>query len=318
MPRVCKNPLMSRPKAHAGRSARFKSWEGGFHTGREDQVYAYAQQKWESAADGDVPVILTLDMGGLRPRADIDSRRACVMVFESVYPEVVGELTEKRAAELAREWRYHDQEYVPETRDTAIDALFGLTSPSTSVAAWSMLTDVDEETVMLLWQAYRKLSVSEKAELSLQEDWILIDVFGQAAYFDEEIGDERVVGVRYMAPFFRYVLPEDPADDDEEEAVRMNEDAGFSILTEGRGTPRPRLVDVVRTEPWDRKRGGTTEFHGTVLTNFLAACPDFLLNLPEPRDFNIPGAKSLKALARRSQVLREGGLLELTDDVDED
>lgn len=321
--KVRKNPFKPHAR-HAGASARFKSWEGGFHTGREEQTYAYAQQKWESASDGDVPVILTLDMSGLHAKADIDSRRACVMAFDSVYPTVDDGLTEERAAKLVREWQVYDQEGLYLTAgDSVVDALFGLTSPSSSSVAWQMLTDVDEETVMLLWQAYRKLSVSEKAELSFEEDATLIHVFGQAAYFDEQIDDERVADVRYMAPFLEEVLPsvDTFSEDDEDTGYKSLEDAeneGYSIMTEDDSVADPRLIYAVQTMPWDRKRGGTTEFHGTVLTNFLAACPDFLSKLPEPRDFNIPGAKSLKVLARRAQALREGGLVELIDDVDED
>jgi len=316
MPRVRRNPLMSRPKAHAGRSARFKSWEGGFHTGREDQVYAYAQQKWESASDGDVPVILALDMSGLRPRADIDSRRACVMAFDGVYPKPRGELTRTRAEEIAKAWSepdFHDG-YMPNVHEDVTGALFGLTSPSTATAVWSMLTDLEADDVVVMWRVCRELQMmGENAVLPEEEDRKLIQVFGQAAYFDEEIDDSRVLGVRYMAPFFRYVCPEDPADDGDEEAVQIAEDAGFSILTDMDQEPRPRLKRVMGYDEFDN-----VEYHGTVLTNLLAACPDFLSKLPEPSDFNIPGAKSLKVLAKRAQALREGGLVELIDDVDEE
>jgi len=308
-----KNPFLAKPK-YLGQSARLKSWEGGFHTAKTfDFAVPYAQLKWKTSPLGgtDAPVILELDMTGLRAFADIDSRRACLHVVTHAVEGFNGEaesVDELPVEELFEVWQ-SDAEF-NETEppdsvdrgDSAQNAMFTFASASSDwlsvIMAQRSIRTLEDFTAFL--SIFLRLYKNETASLTEEEDAFLIDVFEQAVYWSD-VDDARLIAVHYMQPYFDVVVHEEELEDDfdggeadsESGSLRDYLDLGYDFITTSDFNLRPSTRKVWRRpEPeaplfgglsdrsWERPK---IEYHGTSLSNLLIALPWLAEQLPKPR-----------------------------------
>lgn len=318
-----------------GKAARLRAWEGGFHTAlHRDLTIPYAQMKWDNDPD-DYPVILTFDMTGLTRFADIDSRRAADMFFEhcAINQYHVGsedvesdEILDRLDSDV-RDME-DNPENTPESGDDALNAMWKLSgSPSVRENAlylalkWIRGSGLRLETLYDLGKRIAK--DGERVKLTLPEEEILIEAFGQCRYMFD-IPDDRLVRVDYMSPFFAQVI--DP-DGDEDETIEEAAEAGYAFVFVEWGRSE---IDETRVKAWDRRRSEmplleTTvgqsrtsrsweqqrlEFHGTSLKNLLKAAPWLADVLPDP------GAPCMSTVVEIADAI--GALTKEEDEGDEE
>lgn len=327
-----KNPFVPRPKSFFGRSARLKTWEGGFHTAKHKALAVpYAQLKWETSVlkKTDFPVILTLDMTGLPMLADIDARRACMKVAKGIGTEADESSDEEHKSmdEFLSDLQFNVENGEVDSAfagQKTIAALFDFDSPSVDQNAfrdtlWFFEKQKTDESYKDFVRIAARLSVNEKARLSPSDEKLLCSIYNQMVYW-VEVPDERIVAVEYMQPYYEEVVDLDNQDDWDEDTAepwKEAEEQGYQFINAyDTDTPMPVLKQA-----WKRKSKGMPlfprgkglkkqkdqriEYHGTSLANLLSVCPWLAAELPEPPKPQEGGIAAIR---------RSAGLMSIIDD----
>lgn len=307
------NPFLAKSK-YLGQSARLKSGEGGFHTTSDfDFAVPYAQLKWNTSPLGgaDAPVVLELDMTGLRAFADLDARRACLRVARDAvkgFNRQAKSVNELPVEELFKTWQI-DAEFDEtgpldgvDRGDSAQNAMFAFASASSNQLAISMarhsIRTLEDFTIFL--SVFLRLYQNESAVLTEAEDAFLIEVFEQAVYWSD-VDDARLIAVHYMQPYFDVVVHEEELEDDfhdeetdsESESLRDYQDLGYAFITTSdlalssitrkvwrRPEAEAPLFGGLADRSWETQK---IEYHGTSLSNLIIALPWLAEQLPRPR-----------------------------------
>lgn len=294
------NPFQARPSFY-GRSARFKWWEGGFHTALDkDFAAAYAYQKYMSSPFNehpgvkdttclDPPVVLTFDMAGKRAFADIDGRRAAVKLLDVIEANVslslIEEDTEAALAAVEDTFRGFDEPTF-EAGDQAENALFATRSASSEEVAMSLFVqnNTGAGDFVNFLRIAETLKGNERAKLDEADEADLIRLFQQAVFY-ADVEDARLLKVEFMRPFLSSVVVGEPGDTDEEELLEEILDQGYALFTVEDG-PDFSFQTMWKREHKKLPMGFAAQkprvehYHGTVLSNLLRAAPWLAKELP--------------------------------------
>lgn len=301
-----KNPFIPKTQFY-GKSARYKEQEGGFHVADEESyAIPYAQQKWETSpfrsfgsrlkfGAVEFPVILKLDVTGIPMLADIDARRAAVVISQTYGHDY--EYFESNAEALSEESNTPNIA----VGDNALNTLFSefsITSPPVGIQRlYSMnLGQGAYEKIVAIGE---RLRFDDDLPLSDNEEALLVEAFGQARIM-VPVSDARLLEVRYMSPYFPTVVEEsqfEEPDDEDEYEYRARNEAVLKALEEGYNFVE---VDNPNQNPYTQLAWRRTSeevpmgfevpkakkvmYHGTSLSNLLRAAPWLASKLaPPPR-----------------------------------
>ena len=271
MRRLAKNALQAQPEGALYPSTLGVASHPGLHTADDRLVAApYAQMRFENSGMKDYPVIVELDMTGLTALPDYDAEE---MVLPTMRDIVRYNVTDPNdvAGSLDELMGFAEDGGVERdgTPDTAIEALHwahpSVSDPSYALA--SALQQRPEES------ARRNLLALARGG-NVDQD-LLTEVTGQFRYLDD-VGEDRVVAVYYMRPFWPELLEEGAHDDYIEAAMA----AGFDVAD--RYEP---VTHVHAALAYEGAPGGERpEYHGTSLLTVRKALPG--IELPDPPDLD--------------------------------
>ena len=298
-----RNPFLARTQGvYRGRSASLGELDG-FHTAStQELVVPYANMKgspfeapeFRSFGNGvwdDIPVILHFDMTGLPRVPDIDAERALDLATDYLRNLDLNDPTTLKKQLVHDEGIDVDPD-IAEVGGQTNNALWEMSgSPSTASGAWrslrywlEALTDSEIERFLA--------TLGPNHKQRIQEDFgpeILAEIFQQQKYL-ENIEQERLIAVEYLAPYYEKIIAEDNTYYEEGEEYIADPDAWVNTIIE-RGFMIVTDEDVIRSNLPMRSKGvwksrrkkredARVEYHGTSYQNLLRAVPG--LRLPKP------------------------------------
>jgi hypothetical protein len=238
----------------------------GFHTGATVEIAApYAQARFEEGERGgmfrDYPVLVALDMRGLRALTDYDAEM-------EVRTNIVDVVQGNKIITL------DDLEHVcdhleRETPDSALEALF-LNHPAIhnpSCALFHYLADLGTVVAHTILSEIRRGKVRPT---------MLRDVTQQYRYLDF-VNTSRITAVGYMKPFWQSLIEWDQGER-EERLINAVEALGFDVA----GPYDEPQVEITWVYERPVSRNARVEYHGTSYLRLLQAAPELASVLPVP------------------------------------
>jgi hypothetical protein len=283
------NPFLADPKGlHYGTAAGGTEGFPGFHTGETMEIAApYAQRKGVEYGNNndsptrkriyDYPVIVTMDMRGLRPMADHDAIVFAQEAIRTVAQQALEHADEHGIAHTLQIFasdEFDDNERFP---DNAYDALLYLSTPCLRSPAGCMASMVENKSESA---ARRVMETIAKGGRDL--DYWLAKAVGQFRY-TQDISAERIIEIRYMRPYWDEVyFGSEGMSDAKAERIEKN---GWGLMSADDGQIYLKTKTVWRNQeqlhfPWIKNR--RTEYHGTSYRNVILAAPWLAEVLPVP------------------------------------
>lgn len=286
-----KNPFLRKPEGkHHGPVAGGVHPYPGFHTASDMDVTApYAQMKGvdevdapddeceECEGDGcpecvslystpDYPVVIGVDMQGLKPEPDYDAIHLSLDALRVVAGEALG------SGEDPLQWLDSIEGLDPDEPPDSVEGMlfhrFTTCVMDPGRCLLSVLEDLPPEEV--------EQSLKEIVKGGKKAKRLAMKVVGQFRY-TQDVPDDRLVSVAYMKPFW----PHGVLDVDEsEEMVEALVAAGWDPITrDDADTFDPEFKTV-----WKARKGpgARVEYHGTSYRNLLLAAPWLAAELPVP------------------------------------
>jgi hypothetical protein len=212
----------------------------------------------------DYPVVVALDMSGLKRLPDYDAVVLAKDSLQTVAKEILA------SDEDPFRWlETVDAAEFPEVSDVrgAIFANFASCVGDAGLCLQSILERLPEDE----WQG----ALTKIAELRPGWQEFAMEVVGQYRY-EEDVPSSRLVSVHYVKPFWPYSI----LSDDEEELDEALTDAGWDVVSE---------IDLESLDPkyrevWSRPKPDEAgvEWHGTSWRNLLLAAPELADKLLPP------------------------------------
>lgn len=276
------NPFLAQPTAHRGLVMAGVLTHPGFHTGSSLSIcQPYAQAKvldylpdtWGKELQRhvmrDYPVIVELDMHGLPFEIDYDAANW----FNDAVQAAISE-----SEDYDDLYSYLDfaatEEEMPETM---IEALFYLSGAKPDRAVYNLRDWLQNQK-----DPYEAFARVKKDGIP---DDLLAQVSGQFRY-TQDVPTGRIVAVNYIRPVFDYLFPH--YDDPEwhfDKVIERIESLGYDTVTLENVYDGSEVLTVAHrigmTKLW-READQRIEFHGTSLSNLLAAAPELEGLLPTP------------------------------------
>ena len=279
------NDFQAEPRSFAGPVTTGVAEYPGFHTAELPEItYAYAQLKAVGYREGypdeleeldlpldDYPVVVALDMSGMKALTDYDAVKMVRPAVESVAKEAVS-------------WREDDP--IEELREYVEQGDYG----SRGMPATSMEWLFEAGAPVMLDPAASLLDFAEAqddpngflrsvAEGSISDE-ALAAITGQFRYL-EDVPLSRVVEVTYVKPWWPRILSDEG---DDEELIDAVEGAGWQVFAEddvmsGQLPSTGRPVYESSSRPKSRAPA-RIEYHGTSYQNLVAAFPEFPWPVP--------------------------------------
>jgi hypothetical protein len=238
----------------------------GFHTGETIEIAApYAQARFEQGIGstyGDYPVIVTLDMKGLRALTDYDAEMG---VREAIVDIVQG----NKVLTLDDLQHVCDADKETERPDSALEALF-LMHPAIHDPSCALLSYLEDLGPVVVHAILSEI-MRGKVRMTL-----LRDVTQQYRYLDP-VDASRITNVSYMRPFWLYILEWDRGER-EERLVNAVEGLGFAVA----GPYDEPIIEGLLVYKRPYGRNARIEYHGTSYLRLLQAAPELASVLPVP------------------------------------
>jgi len=305
-----RNAFAARPKHFHGRPLHGTIKFPGFHTTDIlDIAKAYAHAKVDAMTPSewgatlkkgwtypmwDYPVIVTLDMRGLKALPDYDAFEYWLQPAADFLREFMQYSPYMRDTTFAKFERYlntYDGDTEQETPHNTSDALGQI---------WGMFGTSDVAYRIRSWlEAQLDPDAALRAVLrNPQRDDFLMNIAHQYRY-DQDIEEKRITGVWYMLPFFDKLWPhyDDPEweSDQCEKRIDNIEAAGYATITMGNITdnqdpsalilvyeaPPPRQV-AEQLHMFGHKPEPRLEYHGTTYKNLCDAARELAKRIPKP------------------------------------
>lgn len=300
-----RNPFLARTQgAYRGRGASLGERDG-FHTASTiELVVPYANMKgspfeapeFRSFGNGvwdDIPVILHFDMAGIQRVPDIDAERALDLATDYLRNLDLDDVS------TLKEQLRHDEGIdvdpdLAEVGSQTSNALWEMSgSPSTASGAWRSLQywleGLDDSAIQRFLT-----TLGPNHKQCVQDEFgseILAEIFQQQKYL-ENIEQDRLITVEYLAPYYEKIIAEDNSFYEEDAGegaivdpdswVRTITERGFTIVTDDDVNTYhlPIHSKTVWKSRRQKRKNARIEYHGTSYQNLLRAVPG--LRLPKP------------------------------------
>lgn len=289
--RYRRNEFLASPREFHGGATMGVRTHPGFHTAAvPETTYAYAQQKvvpvgippgWldpQDVADvagitlSDYPVVVALDMQGMKRHVDYDAVHFVRPVIRDVAKSVVESSPEDPIGDLELSC-WEGTEYWDSRELEVLGWLYRIGSSVVENPSCSLLSYVEE-------QSDPGQFMRDLADGTLPDE-ALAEITGQFRYTDD-VPTSRVVVVEYMAPYFPLVFDYEGQDEETEQLAVQAEAAGWSILDWNDATQdslQPEMTTVYERKP---PKSARIEYHGTSYRNLILAAPELGLPTPPP------------------------------------
>jgi hypothetical protein len=264
--------------AATGRHPRPEDYQGVHTTGKFDLAGIYALQTTERTEssfgpDEPYPVVLQLDVRGLRALPDVDALMEGYEQFdESIRKIVEDELDEGQYAWQIAERLSGDGDFEEEDED----AWFAVSHTLTN-AAEAVLEAVGDD---------------EKKARRVLERWVrtgqvpeaLLTYVVDQRRFMHDFGTERLVSVQAVKPLWKTILPSWDEDEQVGRRVGKLEARGWSVMTRDDGGDSGLDSREIWRNPRFREEPRRTQYHGTSSLLAARAFPE----VPWPREAPFP------------------------------
>jgi len=289
MRRFAANDFLARPERFSGTPAGLRHQLPGFHTARiMDTAVTYAQLKVDDSRTDDEgieewPVIIGVDMSGLKPLPDIDGVRMAqeaaeiaknvINEFKQSQGRTWGRKRESLVEELQDEYEYgeSDSDDTPRHGDSVLRELFKQSASHIEKDPRGALIDrANSKTDPDAW-----LKGVAKGKITTAD---ILAMSGQFRY-EQNVPSSRIVEVWYMQPFWPELF--DIYEDGCEKRVAELEAKGWNVVD--LDSAYSNSISESTTSVWSSgKKPKRLEYHGTSLNNLISAAPEILMKLPKP------------------------------------